>query len=42
MKSNERYISDNFIGIPIRSVMVLDDDTSPALLQSCYPQKDLK
>ncbi|CAG2168024.1 unnamed protein product [Oppiella nova] len=29
-------------GIPIRSVMVLDDDTCPALLQSCYPQKDLK
>ncbi|KAH9501841.1 hypothetical protein DERF_012652 [Dermatophagoides farinae] len=29
-------------GIPIRSVMALDDDACPALLQSCYRQKDLK
>ncbi|XP_027203277.2 RA domain-containing protein rau [Dermatophagoides pteronyssinus] len=29
-------------GIPIRSVMTLDDDACPALLQSCYRQKDLK
>ncbi|KAI7688312.1 hypothetical protein SSS_01138 [Sarcoptes scabiei] len=29
-------------GIPIRSVMTLEDDACPALLQSCYRQKDLK
>lgn len=29
-------------GIPIRSVMSLEDDACPALLQSCYTQKDLK
>ena len=29
-------------GIPIRSVMTLEDDSCPALLQACYTQKDLK
>lgn len=29
-------------GIPIRSVMALEDDACPAMLQSCYKQKDMK
>ncbi|RWS21743.1 hypothetical protein B4U80_07891, partial [Leptotrombidium deliense] len=29
------------IGIPIRSVMVLDDDSFPGALQACYPHHSI-